>query len=302
MNSSSTAAISRSAARCEDGITTARFDVQGVTGELRRADECGRAAICNSSASSSSVRPRCSPWPGALLPAQGELPLTVDDLRYAGRSLGALQASAHAARRRRRILARVRGDGAASAHRARAVRQCGRALPRRVHRRHAQSRGAAARCAPAARNGPPKRCTRPASSTWPADSQGDLTRALAGRFDLETQGSNGNHQLTAVATLADGQIQLANVQGTGPAADQVFRGSGRVGLVARDYDLTVDYEQVSLAATAVPTPARARLARAWNAAARFGGAPRLDRSPPDSRRVQWHGTLGMRSADRACRK
>ena len=29
----------------ENGITTARFDVQGVTGELRRAEQCGRTAI-----------------------------------------------------------------------------------------------------------------------------------------------------------------------------------------------------------------------------------------------------------------
>ena len=60
-------------------------------------------------------------------------------------------------------------------------------------------------------------------------------------------------------------------------------------LLAREYDLTVDYEQVSLAASAVPTPARARLARAWTvlrgSAARRGWA-----EAPESRRVQWHGT------------
>ncbi len=79
------------------------------------------------------------------------------------------------------------------------------------------------------------------------------------------------------------------LQGTGPEPDQVFRGNGRIGLVARDYDFTVDYERVSLAATAVPSPARARLARAWNDAAGLGGAPRLDRAP-ETRRVQWHGS------------
>jgi hypothetical protein len=92
----------------------------------------------------------------------------------------------------------------------------------------------------------------------------------------------------ANATLADGQIRLANVQGTGPAADQVFRGEGRVGLVARDYDLTVDYERTTLAAAAVPTPARARLARVWNAV-RGSAAKRGWTEPPESRRVQWHG-------------
>jgi hypothetical protein len=62
-----------------------------------------------------------------------------------------------------------------------------------------------------------------------------------------------------------------------------------VGLVARDYDLTVDYERVALAAAAVPSPARARFARAWNAvrgsAARHGWT-----AAPETRRVQWHGT------------
>ena len=82
---------------------------------------------------------------------------------------------------------------------------------------------------------------------------------------------------------------LANLQGTGPEPDQVFRGNGRVGLLARDYDLTVDYERVSMAATAVPSPARARLARAWTnlrgSVARRGWA-----EAPEARRVQWHGT------------
>jgi hypothetical protein len=100
---------------------------------------------------------------------------------------------------------------------------------------------------------------------------------------------NAEHQLTARATLADGQILLADVQGTGPEPDEVFRGSGRIGLETRDYDVTVDYERVALAAAAVPTPARARLARAWNAlrgsAARQGWA-----AAPETRRVQWHGS------------
>jgi hypothetical protein len=125
--------------------------------------------------------------------------------------------------------------------------------------------------------------------TWPVDARGDLTRALAGRFELETQGRDSNHQLVATATLADGQIELANVQGTGPEADQVFHGSGRVGLLAREYDLTVDFEQVSLAATAVPTPARARLARAWTVL-RGSVARRGWTEVPEVHRVQWHGT------------
>jgi hypothetical protein len=124
---------------------------------------------------------------------------------------------------------------------------------------------------------------------WPQDAEGDLTGVLAGRFELETQGQVSGHQLMASATLADGQVTLADVQGTGPAPDQVFRGQGRVALLARQYDLTVDYEQVSLAASAIPTPARTRFARAWTllrgSAARQGWT-----EAPDARRVQWHGT------------
>ena len=123
---------------------------------------------------------------------------------------------------------------------------------------------------------------------WPADTD-ELVRALTGNFELEAQGAGSEHQLIASASLADGHIDLANVQGTGPAADQVFRGSGRVALLARTYDVTVDYEQVSLAASAMPTPARMRLSRAWTSlrgsVARQGWA---ETAP--SRRVQWHGS------------
>jgi hypothetical protein len=124
--------------------------------------------------------------------------------------------------------------------------------------------------------------------SWPADSQGDLTRLLAGRFDFETQGKDASHQMLATATIADGQIELTNLQGSGPESDQLFRGSGRVGLIARDYDLTVDYERVSLAASAVPTQARARLARALTAL-RGSVARRGWTEVPEARRVQWHG-------------
>jgi hypothetical protein len=115
--------------------------------------------------------------------------------------------------------------------------------------------------------------------------------ALGGSFEVSTQGMNADHQMTAHATLADGQILLAELQGTGPAPDEVFRGSGRIGLETRDYDVTVDYERVALAATAVPSTARARFARAWNAvrgsAARHGLAATAN---PETRRVQWHGS------------
>ena len=123
---------------------------------------------------------------------------------------------------------------------------------------------------------------------WPLQAD-DMTRALTGRFDLETQGGDRDHQLVANASLDDGQIRLDNVRGSGPAPDQVFRGSGRVSLVARNYDLTVDYEQVALAATAMPTPARAPLTRAWNAL-RGSVTRRGVTADPETRRVQWHGS------------
>jgi hypothetical protein len=84
-------------------------------------------------------------------------------------------------------------------------------------------------------------------------------------------------------------MTLANVQGSGPEADQVFRGEGRVALLAREYDLTVDYERVSMAAGAVPMPARVRVARAWTAL-RGSVARRGWTEVPEARRVQWHGT------------
>jgi len=121
------------------------------------------------------------------------------------------------------------------------------------------------------------------------DVQGDFARSLGGSFGLEAAGAGSDHQLSARASIADGEILLTDVQGTGPEADQVFRGTGRVGLLARDYDVTVDYERVALAAAAVPSPARARLARAWNAV-RGSAARRGWTEAPDTRRVQWHGT------------
>ena len=95
--------------------------------------------------------------------------------------------------------------------------------------------------------------------------------------------------MAAGATLSAGQIELSKVQGTGPAPDEIFSGTGRISLLARTYDVTVDYERVSLPASAVPSPARAGFARAWSAlrgsAARRGWTE--EAIPP--RHVQWHG-------------
>ena len=271
----------------ENGITTARFEVQGVNGELRRADNADEPRLKFERLELKRA-PAVLAVAGALLPARGELPLIVDDLRYAGSSLGGL----HATLARRDTGVEFSLESAASApHQLVAHGLCANAEVRCRVEFTADTRNLGALLAdvrlPA--EWPTETLRAAGELTWPADSQGDLTRVLAGRFDLETGANNGNHQMTAVATLADGQIELANVQGTGPEPDQLFRGSGRVALLAREYDLTVDYEQVSIAASAVPTPARARIARAWTVlrgtAARRGWA-----EPADSHRVQWHGT------------
>ena len=58
--------------------------------------------------------------------------------------------------------------------------------------------------------------------SWPADSQGDLARVLAGRFDLEAAGKNDNHQMTAVATLADAAANVARARrGRRPALEHL---------------------------------------------------------------------------------
>ena len=270
----------------DNGVTTARFEVQGVHGELRRADNAElklRFARLDLKRA-----PAVLAVAGALLPDQGELPMTIEDLRYSGLSLGGLDATL--ARRESNLEFSLESVESAP-HQLVAKGLCTAADVRCQVDFKADTRNLAALIGdvrlPA--EWPTDSLRASGQLHWPADVQDDLARVLEGRFDLETAGNQDNHQMTALATLADGQINLANVQGTGPEADQMFRGSGRVALLAREYDMTVDYERVSLAASAMPTPARARLARALTAlrgsAARRGWA-----EAPDSRRVQWHGT------------
>ena len=270
----------------ENGMTTARFDVQGVSGELRGgSDADARLQIEQLDLKRA---PAVLAVAGALLPENGELPMTIDELRYADHSLGALQANL--ARHDTGVAFSLESLESAP-HRLAVHGLCASAEVRCRVEFTADTQNVAALLGgvklPA--EWPTETLRAVGELTWPADSRGDFTRVLSGRFALETSGSNRNHQLSADATLADGQIELANVQGTGPEADQLFRGTGRVGLLAREYDLTVDYEQVSLAASAVPTPARARLARAWTAL-RGTAARRGWTAPPEARRVQWHGT------------
>ena len=271
----------------ENGITTAHFEVQGVTGELRRA---GNSSEPHLQIERLDMRraPTVLAAAAAMLPANGELSLGLDDLRYAARSLGAVQAT---------LTRREDGVGFSlesvqtAQHQLAAQGQCisGETRCRIEFTADTEHLAALLRGIELPAEWPVETLHAAGELTWPVDPQGELTRELIGQFELETEGSDSSHQLVANATLADGQITLANVQGTGPEADQVFRGAGRVALLAREYDLTVDYERVSMAASAVPTQARARVARAWTAL-RGSVARRGWAEVPEARRVQWHGT------------
>jgi hypothetical protein len=267
------------------GVTTARFDVQGVSGELRHSKHNESELRLDQLQFERS--PQVLAVAAALLPTEGEVTVIVDEARYATRSLGPLRASIsregrgvefsldssgnaeHRVSLRGECLAgeRCRADfSAASSHLAALLRD--QSLPAEWPTQSLQASG---------------------SLDWPVDVEGDFARSLGGSFVFEASGAGSDHQLSARASIADGEILLTDVQGVGPEADQVFRGQGRVGLLARDYDVTVDYERVSLAAAAVPSQARARLARAWNAV-RGSAARRGWTEAPETRRVQWHGT------------
>jgi uncharacterized protein YhdP len=273
--------------RVDDGVTTARFAVQGITGELRGAEAAGQPRV-----SIDRLELRRAPMvlaaAGALLPAETDLVVGVGDLRHATRGIGALQAT----------LAR-RDDGvefslesaAGSPHELNAKGSCsaddGRCRMDFTVDTERLPELLAGTGLPS--EWPTQSLRASGELAWSAEASGDIARALTGNFELETQGVNSSHQLMASAMLADGQIELANVQGTGPGPDQIFRGIGRVGLLARTYDLTIDYEQVSLAASAVPTPARARLARALTALRGSAARQGWTEATP-ARRVQWHGS------------
>jgi hypothetical protein len=272
-----------------DDTLDARFTVQGVAGELRRAADTRKKPQLKFAQLELKRAPAVLTVAGALLPENDELLMNVDDVRYAENTLGPLEAT---------ITRRATGtefslESAPSApHRLVAHGACtsAQSLCRMDFTADTQQLAALVRGVQLPAEWPTEALHADGELTWPVDSLGgDLTRVLAGRFDLETQGRDSDHQLMANATLAEGRIELANVQGTGPAADQIFRGSGRVALDTHEYDLTIDYEQVSLAATAMPTSARTRLASAW-ATLRGSAARRGWAEAPEARRMQWHGT------------
>jgi uncharacterized protein YhdP len=272
--------------RVDGQVTQARFEVQGVSGELRTADggEDSRLTIDNLDVKRA---PAVLAAAGALLPADSEMQVAVADLRHARRGLGALNASL--ARRGEELRFSLESASGAP-HEINANGRCeSQGACRFAFSLQTDQLRALLGDAELPVEWPAQSLRASGELNWRADASQDITRALRGEFELETQGADSTHQLVASATLADGHIDLANVQGTGPGPDQVFRGQGRVGLLARTYDLSVDYERVSLAATGMPTPARARIARAWTAlrgsAARQGWA-----ETQPSRRVQWHGS------------
>jgi len=270
-----------------NGVTTARFEVQGVAGELRRAGNSSEPHL-----QIERIDLRRSPTllaaAAAMLPENGELAMGLDDLRYGARSLGAVQAT---------LTRREQGVGfslesvQSAPHQLVAQGQCvnGEARCRLEFTADTENLAGLLRGVQLPSEWPVETLHASGELSWPVEPQGELARELSGKFDLETQGHDSTHQLVANATLADGQVSLANVQGTGPEADQVFRGTGHVALLAREYDLTVDYERVSMAASAVPTQARARVARAWTVL-RGSAARRGWTEAPEARRVQWHGS------------
>ena len=270
-----------------DGITQARFEIQGLAGQFRRAGTSGRDTQLDLDRLDLERGHEALAAVLLLLPASGELRIDARDSRYADRSFGPLRA---AVTREQGQVSFTFDSPAVAMHQLSGRGQCaaeGRC--RADFSANTTQLAALLRGAELPVEWPAAKLHASGTLEWPLDAPREVASTLTGGFDLRSESADGEHQMTARATLSGGEIRLSDVQGTGPEPDQVFRGEGRIGLVARDYDLTVDYERVALAATAVPLPARARLARAWNAM-RGSASRRGWTDPPDARRVQWHGT------------
>jgi hypothetical protein len=273
--------------RVKDGVTTAAFDVQGVAGELFGGADAGAGSRLELQRLELRRAPLVLAAAGALLPQDGELVVRVADLRHRDRGLGALRADLgrHDAGLEFTIESAdgaphdLGGSGSCSAQ-----AQC-----RMEFTFGTRQPGALLALDELPPEWPTRSLRASGELSWRSDVSGELLASLGGQFELEALGADSRHQLTASATLSDGLVTLANVQGSGPDPDEMFHGSGRIGLLARTYDLTVDYERMSLAASSVPAPARESLSRAWSvlrgSVVRNGSA---ETAPP--RRVQWHGT------------
>lgn len=269
----------------DSGVTLARFEILGIAGDVRRGAARDATAEVALERLDTRRAPAIFAAAAAMLPPDSGLSLNVADLRSGDRALGAL----HGALTRTGTGLAFSFESAEPAlHRISAQGTCDDSEARcRAEFSAGTSQLASLISGTLPAELPAEHLRVSGELSWPLESA-DLLQSIEGRFDVESEGRDTGHQLVANATLANGQVQLANLQGTGPEADQVFRGTGRVGLATRDYDFTVDYERTTLAAAAVPTPARAKLARMWNAV-RGSAAKQGWTEPPETRRVQWHG-------------
>lgn len=273
--------------RVKEGVTTASFDVQGVAGELLGGPGTGADSRLELQRLELRRSPVVLAAAGALLPQDGELVVQVADLRHRERGLGALRADLG---RHDSGLEFTLESADGAPHDLSGSGSCtARAECRMEFTFGSRQPGALLALDELPSEWPTRSLRASGELSWRSDVSGELLASLAGQFELEALGAENRHQLTASATLSDGLVTLANVQGSGPDPDEIFHGSGRIALLARTYDFTVDYERVSLAASAVPAPARESLSRAWSvlrgSVARNGST---ETAPP--RRVQWHGS------------
>ncbi len=268
-------------------VLNARFDFAGVSGELRRPRADGATPTVKIERLTLEDAPALLAVSGAVLPASGNLEITVVELQHANKGFGELEA--HVTRGATGVEFSFESR-AQSPHMISVQGTCPETQAGQCNAEFtvATSQLASLVNAKLPPEWPTASLRASGRISWPGEMRGEPARALRGRFELETRGADPNHQLLANASLEDGDIRLTNVQGAGPVSDQVFHGEGRIGLLARDYDVTFEYEEVSLASAAMPTPARAPLSRAWSvlrgSVARQGWA-----EPPETRRVQWHG-------------
>jgi uncharacterized protein YhdP len=267
------------------GDTAVDFDLHGVAGKWLSRD--GRA---NARLDVERLELHQAAWvlgaAGASLSGNDELAISVDDLRHSDRSLGALRAEL--SRQPEALEYRFESiDGGPHT-----ITGHGKCEQDRCAVEFQFDTGQLASLVlvdelPA--EWPKESLHASGELRWEPASDLDLTRQLSGTFELEVQGRDNSHQFVSNAVISGGRIQLENLQGIGPAPDEVLRGTGRINLLTRRYDVTVDYEQVAIAAAAVPSPARAGFARAWSAL-RGSAARRGWTEAPPPRRVQWHGS------------
>ena len=189
--------------------------MQGVAGELRRTAADDIVAIGKSNGLDLKRAPlRCSPRRVPCCRRTARSPVTVEDMRHADLSLGAFPCDARTAREqvwssrwnrcRARRTSSPRRAGALSVTRVAALE-----FTADTDHLAALLRGVQL---PA--EWPTETLHAAGELSWPADLAGRTDAARStGRFDLETQGRDSSHQLLANATLADGQITLAERAG-----------------------------------------------------------------------------------------